>query len=109
MEQDLIMSYSPKSMITTTKRNKKTTNKCKLHRGLWTHSQHKFVWFWIDDLLGDVKVGERLDRAEEGDVALPQLEDGPGPDGAGKKAVADEGPGLEAGLLTIILKQADAC
>ena len=46
-----------------------------------------------------------MDRAEERDVALPQLEDGPGADGPGEHRVADEGPGLATAQFPIILKQ----
>ena len=45
-----------------------------------------------------------MDRAEERDVALPQLEDGPGADGPGEHRVADQGPGLVPAQLAIILK-----
>ena len=48
---------------------------------------------------------EAVDGAEEGDVALPQLEDGPRPDGPGEHRVADEGPRLAAAQLSVILKQ----
>ena len=46
-----------------------------------------------------------MDGAEEGDVALPQLEDGAGPDGPGEHRVADQGPGLAPGELSLILKE----
>ena len=46
-----------------------------------------------------------MDGAEEGDVALPQLEDGAGPDGPGEHRVADQGPGLAPGQLSLILKE----
>ena len=56
-----------------------------------------------------MKVGEGVDGAEEGHVALPELEEGAGDDGAGQEAVADERPGLDTALLTIILKQLRVC
>ena len=45
-----------------------------------------------------------MDGAEEGDVTLPELEDGAGPDGPGEHRVADQGPGLVPAQLAIILK-----
>ena len=45
-----------------------------------------------------------MDRAEERDVALPQLEHGPGADGPGEHRVADQGPGLLPAQLAIVLK-----
>ena len=46
-----------------------------------------------------------MDRAEEGDIALPQLEDGARADGPGEHRVTDQGPGLAPAQLPIILKQ----
>ena len=46
-----------------------------------------------------------MHRAEERDVALPQLEHGPGADGPGEHRVADQGPGLAPGQLSLILKE----
>ena len=68
-----------------------------------THSEHKFVRFRIDDLLGDVEVGQRVDRAEEGDVALPQLEHRAVADGSAQHRVADQGPALATRQLSVIL------
>ena len=45
-----------------------------------------------------------MHRAEERDVALPQLEHGSGADGPGEHRVADQGPGLVPAQLAIILK-----
>ena len=44
-----------------------------------------------------------MDGAEEGDVALPQLEHSAGADGPGQQSVADQGPRLTAAQLTVVL------
>ena len=46
-----------------------------------------------------------MHRAEERNVALPQLEDGARADGPGEHRVTDEGPGLAIAQFPIILKQ----
>ena len=45
-----------------------------------------------------------MDRAEEGDVALPQLEHRAVADGSAQHRVADQGPALAARQLSVILE-----
>ena len=45
-----------------------------------------------------------MDRAEQGDVALPQLEHGAVTDGATQHRVADQGPALATRQLSVILE-----
>ena len=45
-----------------------------------------------------------MDRAEEGDVALPQLEHRAVADGSAEHRVADQGPALAARQLSVILE-----
>ena len=48
-----------------------------------------------------------MDRAEEGHVALPQLEHGAVADGAAEHGVADQGPALAPRELPVILKRGE--
>ncbi len=48
-----------------------------------------------------------VDRAEEGHVALPQLEHGAVADGATEHGVADQGPALAPRELPVILKRGE--
>ena len=50
-------------------------------------------------------MGEGVHAAQEAHVALPQLEHGPRPDGAGQHRVADQSPALHTRHLPLILKQ----
>ena len=50
-------------------------------------------------------MGQGVHAAQEAHVALPQLEHGPRPDGAGQHRVADQRPALHTRHLPLILKQ----
>ena len=50
-------------------------------------------------------MGQGVHAAQEAHVALPQLEHGPRPDGAGQHRVADQSPALHTRHLPLILKQ----
>ena len=49
-------------------------------------------------------MGQGVDAAQEAHVALPQLEHGPRPDGAGQHRVADQRPALHTRHLPLILE-----
>jgi len=76
---------------------------CTSDGGLRAHAEDKLVGLGLDDLLGEVEVGERVHGHEEGELSLPKLEEGAGPDGAGEEGITDEGPPLHLRQLPVIL------
>ncbi len=49
-------------------------------------------------------MGEGVHGHEEGELALTQLEEGAGPDGAGQQGITDQGPPLHLSQLPVVLE-----
>jgi len=73
-------------------------------RRLRAEAQYELVGLGLDDLLGDVEVGQRRDAAKQRDVVLAQLEDGAVLDTSRQQHVADQRPRLHWDLFLVVLR-----
>lgn len=70
--------------------------------GLWLHLQHELVWFWVDVLLADSELRDRLAADHQAEVAVFQLELGAMTQWAGDRCLADECPLQSSPALAVV-------
>ena len=78
------------------------------HGGLRAYPEREPVGAWLDDLLRDVEVRQPLHRAQQGHLALPQLEGAALGQVAVQRTLGHQRPALEVAQLTLVLKYSNS-